>query len=78
MQILSEIEKKNIINAIHEAEDLTSGEIKVHIEEHCPNLDPGKRALELFKYLSLHKTALRNGVLIYLAYLTVTLKQTRH
>ncbi len=68
MHILSEIQQKNIVHAIHEAEELTSGEIKVHIEEHCPTESPLERAKEVFSYLSLHKTALRNGVLIYLAY----------
>jgi uncharacterized membrane protein len=68
MNILSEIQQKNIVHAIHEAEELTTGEIKVHVEEHCSTADPKDRAVEVFKYLSLHKTALRNGVLIYLAY----------
>lgn len=68
MYILSEIQQKNIVHAIHEAEELTSGEIKVHVEEHCPAADPIERAAEVFRYLSLDKTALRNGVLIYLAY----------
>lgn len=68
MYILSEIQQKNIVHAIHEAEELTSGEIKVHVEEHCPTPNPIDRAAEVFRYLSLDKTALRNGVLIYLAY----------
>ena len=68
MFILSEIQQKNIVNAIHEAEERTSGEIKVHVEEHCPTANPLDRAAEVFRYLSLDKTALRNGVLIYLAY----------
>ncbi len=68
MYILNEIQQKNIVHAIHEAEELTSGEIKIHVEEHCPTADPIERAGEVFRYLSLHKTALRNGVLIYLAY----------
>lgn len=68
MFILSEIQQKNVTHAISDAEELTSGEIKVHVEEHCPTQDPKERAVEVFRYLSLHKTALRNGVLIYLAY----------
>lgn len=68
MYILSEIQQKNIVHAIHEAEELTSGEIKVHVEEHCPTVNPMERAAEVFRYLSLDKTALRNGVLLYLAY----------
>lgn len=38
------------------------------MEEHCAAAHPIDRAAEVFRYLSLDKTALRNGVLIYLAY----------
>lgn len=65
---LSEQEQQQIIKAIKEAELDTSGEIKVHIEQECPDTDPIARATYLFQYLALHKTALRNGVLFYLAY----------
>ncbi|MCP9767488.1 TPM domain-containing protein [Lacihabitans sp. LS3-19] len=68
MFILSELQQKNIVEAIKLAETNTSGEIKVHIEENCSSDNPMVRAEEVFKYLSLHKTALRNGVLFYLAY----------
>jgi uncharacterized membrane protein len=68
MFILSELQQKNIVSAIKLAETNTSGEIKLHIEEKCSSDDPMIRAEEVFKYLSLHKTALRNGVLFYLAY----------
>ncbi len=59
-------ERKRITNAIEEAELDTSGEIRVHIENHCKGevLD---RAAFLFKKLKMHQTLLRNGVLIYLA-----------
>ncbi len=60
-------EKDRIINAIREAENKTSGEIRVHMEDHCPGGDPLLRALALFKKLGMHKTDLRNGVLFYLA-----------
>ena len=52
--------------AIQSAELDTSGEIRVHIEETCKGevLD---RAAFIFKKLEMHKTDLRNGVLIYLA-----------
>lgn len=66
--LLSESDQKRITTAIMEAEKHTSGEIKVHIEKECPSQDPLARAAEIFGYLSLHKTALRNGVLFYLAY----------
>lgn len=59
-------EKEQIVAAIKNAELNTSGEIRVHIENHC-KLDVMDRAAEVFAILKLHKTALRNGVLFYLA-----------
>ncbi|MEX2594921.1 MAG: TPM domain-containing protein [Anditalea sp.] len=65
-KLFSEEEKKRITNAIEMAEKETSGEIQVHLENRCKEevLD---RAVEVFKLLKMHKTELRNGVLIYLA-----------
>jgi uncharacterized membrane protein len=68
MEILQPKQQENIIAAISEAEKMTSGEIKVHLEAICTSGDAYARAKEVFEYLSLHKTALRNGVLIYIAY----------
>lgn len=68
MQFFSESQQQKIIQEIKLAEARTSGEIKVHIEPHCNGGDPYKRAQEVFKFLLLHKTALHNGVLFYLAY----------
>lgn len=67
MNVFSEGEKKQITDTIHRAELNTSGEIKVHIEEHCPLENPLERAKEVFCFLSLDHTALRNGVLFYLS-----------
>jgi len=55
-----------VVKAIEDAEYATSGEIRVHIEETC-KIDVLDRAAYIFKKLKMHKTALRNGVLIYLA-----------
>lgn len=63
---LTEEEKKSIVAAIQEAEKNTSGEIRVHLENHCKE-DVMDRASEVFATLNMHKTALRNGVLFYLA-----------
>jgi uncharacterized membrane protein len=63
----SEEQKQQIVNAIKEAELNTSGEIRVHIENHC-KVDVMDRAATLFAKLKMHKTELRNGVLFYLAY----------
>ena len=59
-------QKQQIISAIKGAELNTSGEIRVHIENHCKKevLD---RAATVFAALKMHKTKLRNGVLFYLA-----------
>ena len=61
-----EEDQQRIMQAILEAEKNTSGEIQVHLENRCkkPVLE---RAVEVFSALHMHKTALRNGVLIYLA-----------
>lgn len=62
----SEKEKKQITDAIKQAELNTSGEIRVHVEGKCPE-DVLDRAAYWFEKLSMHKTELRNGVLFYLA-----------
>ena len=65
-KLFSEEDRKRIINAIVKAEKETSGEIQVHLENHCKGevLD---RAAQVFETLKMHKTELRNGVLFYLA-----------
>ena len=55
-----------IVAAIQEAEQNTSGEIRVHIENHCQG-DVLDRATEVFAELHMHLTKLRNGVLFYIA-----------
>ncbi len=64
---LSEKDKLQITNAIRVAETNTSGEIRVHIETKCVGGNALDRAAFLFEQLKMHKTALRNGVLFYLA-----------
>ncbi len=59
-------QKKNITDAIKEAELNTSGEIRVHIEADCKE-DVLDRAAFMFEKLAMHKTELRNGVLFYLS-----------
>jgi uncharacterized membrane protein len=53
--------------AIEAAERTTSAEIRVHLEEKCSE-DPLDRASFIFEKLEMHKTAARNGVLIYVAF----------
>jgi len=64
--MLSNEEKKRIVDAIKQAELNTSGEVRVHIESHCKK-DVLDRASDVFAMLKMHKTELRNGVLFYLA-----------
>ena len=64
--ILNREEDHRVVEAIKQAELNTSGEIKVHIENHCKG-DVEQRSLVVFNRLKLNETKLRNGVLIYLA-----------
>lgn len=59
-------EQRLIEKAIADAESGTSGEIRIHTESTCA-IDVLDRAAWMFAQLDMHKTALRNGVLIYLA-----------
>jgi uncharacterized membrane protein len=63
---ISSEQEKDVIKAIELAEKDTSGEIRVHVEDHCKEevLD---RASDVFAELHMHKTGLRNGVLFYFA-----------
>ncbi|WGD33667.1 TPM domain-containing protein [Olleya sp. YS] len=63
---LTAIEEQEIVEAIRVAEDHTSGEIRIHIENTC-NANVEARALEVFSVLKMHNTRDRNGVLIYVA-----------
>lgn len=63
----TEDEKRIIVEAIHRAEEETSGEIRVHIELSCGKKDVKDCAAAAFAQLGMHKTKLRNGVLIYLS-----------
>jgi len=62
----TEKDRTSILAAIASAEKNTSGEIRVHIENSFKGevLD---QASYMFRKLGMHKTAQRNGVLIYLA-----------
>ena len=64
--LLSEEHQNLILQAIHDAELMTSGEIRVHVESHC-SAHPIDRATEVFFQLGMQKTDLQNGVLVYLA-----------
>jgi len=66
VNILNREEDRQVVEAIQQAERNTSGEIKVHIENHCKG-NVEQRSLFVFKHLKLNETKLHNGVLIYLS-----------
>lgn len=61
---LTKEEEQEIVQAIVVAENNTSGEIRVHIEEHSEK-SPLERAQEVFFELKMNETKDRNGVLFY-------------
>ena len=65
--LFSDEQQKLIVTAIQQAEQCTSGEIRVYVENHCRYVNPVDRAAEIFAGLRMEKTAARNGVLVYVA-----------
>lgn len=59
-------DREKIVNSIIEAERNTSAEIRVHIDSKCSG-SPLDEATKVFAKLNMHKTELRNGVLVYVA-----------
>lgn len=57
-------EKSQIVRAIQEAEEKTSGEIRVYLERRARR-DLMNRAKQVFEKLGMTKTQKRNGILIY-------------
>ena len=66
MAVFNDDEQQRIRTAIENAERNTSGQIRVCIEKTCAE-DVLDRAAKYFYQLDMHKTRLRNGVLIYVA-----------
>ncbi|RYU89504.1 TPM domain-containing protein [Mucilaginibacter terrigena] len=66
MAVFTEEEQQRIQKAVADAEKNTSGEVRVCMEKTCAG-DPLDRAVKYFAQLEMHKTKLRNGVLIYVA-----------
>jgi uncharacterized membrane protein len=65
--IFSAEERKAIVQSITDAEAMTSGEIRLHIEAKCKAENVLDRATEVFFQLKMNETAHQNGVLIYIA-----------
>jgi uncharacterized membrane protein len=66
MAIFNDEEQQRIKRAVEDAEKHTSGEIRVCLEKKCSE-NVLHRAARYFHKLDMHKTRLRNGVLIYVA-----------
>lgn len=60
-------ENQRIVAAIQQAEQRTSGEVRVFIEKRNRFVDPLMRAKEIFLSLKMTETAQRNAVLVYVA-----------
>jgi uncharacterized membrane protein len=66
-EFFSHDEKEMVLQAIRNAEQQTSGEIRVYLESRCRFVDPMDRAAEIFFGLQMDQTRDRNGVLVYIA-----------
>ena len=60
---MNSVDSSKIVDAIRNAELLTSGEIRVYIAKHCKE-DALEKASRVFQKLKMQNTALRNAVLI--------------
>jgi uncharacterized membrane protein len=65
--IFTEEENQQVVLAIREAERMTSGEIRVFVENRCRFVNAMDRAVEVFDKLQMYQTQNRNGVLVYVA-----------
>jgi len=65
--LFTQEEETLIKEAIRAAENLTSGEIRLFVEDFCDRDHPVERAAELFQLFGMFNTRQRNAVLIYLA-----------
>jgi uncharacterized membrane protein len=66
-EFFTDEEKQLIVEAVQNAERRTSGEIRVFVEHRCRYVNAIDRAIEIFENLQMHKTQLRNAVLVYVA-----------
>ena len=65
-EFLSEEDLAAIARAVAQAEGGTSAEIRVHLDHVCED-EPLRRAIRIFERLGMHRTASRNGVLVYVS-----------
>jgi uncharacterized membrane protein len=64
--ILSADDLEAVARAVAEAERHTSAEVRVHFDHSCDG-DALQQAIKVFERLGMHKTADRNGVLVYIS-----------
>lgn len=65
--LLDPAEQEKIVACIREAENKTTGELRVFLESRCSYVDAMDRAWELFTKLGMFETERRNAVLVYMA-----------
>ena len=61
------LDEDRIIESICRAESMTSGEVRLYVENKNPLVQPLMRAKEIFYLLKMEHTKHRNAVLFYLA-----------
>ena len=64
---LTKQDRKEIISAIVQAEKMTNGEVRVHVQKKCKD-DAMHEAKKEFNRLKMHKTRHHNAVLIFIAF----------
>lgn len=66
-EFLERLDQKRIVDAIANAEQQTSGEVRVHVQPKATGGELRDVAERTFERLGMTKTALRNGVLLFIA-----------
>jgi uncharacterized membrane protein len=66
-EFLAQLDQARIVDAIRNAEQQTSGEIRVHVQPKATGGDLRSVAERTFERLGMTKTHLRNGVLLFIA-----------
>jgi uncharacterized membrane protein len=66
-EFLAQLDQPRIVAAISEAEQQTSGEIRVHVQPKATGGEIRDVAERTFERLGMTKTTLRNGVLLFIA-----------
>jgi uncharacterized membrane protein len=66
-EFIASLDQARIVSAIAAAEQRTSGEIRMHVQPKILGADLRDLAERTFERLGMTKTALRNGVLLFVA-----------